>query len=61
MKARSKRTGTTKRAKGDLEMKGKKARAVKGGIIIIGGVPAVSSPVSNVSQYASAARVSGIR
>jgi hypothetical protein len=45
------------RAKGDLEVKGKKSRAVKGGIIVIGGVPAVSS----VSQYASALRVNALR
>ena len=57
MKAKSKRTATSKRAKGDLEVKGKKSRAVKGGIIIIGGVPAVS----NVSQYASSLRVNPFR
>ena len=43
MKAKSKRAATAKRAKRDLEIKGKKSRAVKGGIIIIGGVPAVSN------------------
>jgi hypothetical protein len=57
MKATSKRAATAKRAKGDLPIKGKKSRAVKGGIIIIGGVPAVS----NVSQYAGAARLNAIR
>jgi hypothetical protein len=57
MKAKSKRTATSKRAKGDLEVKGKKSRGVKGGIIIIGGVPAVS----NVSQYASSLRVNPFR
>jgi len=45
------------RAKGDLEVKGKRSRAVKGGIIVIGGVPAVS----NVSQYASALRLNQVR
>jgi len=57
MKAKGKRAATSKRAKGDLEIKDKKSRAVKGGIIIIGGVP----PVSNVSQYASALRVNQVR
>jgi hypothetical protein len=57
MKAKGKRDGTSKRAKGDLEVKGKKARGVKGGIIIIGGVPAVS----NVSQYPGALRANPIR
>ena len=57
MKGKSKRTATSKRAKSDLEIKGRKSRAVKGGIIIIGGVPAVS----NVSQYGSALRVNPYR
>ena len=43
MKARSKRAATAKRAKRDLPIKGKTSRTVKGGIIIIGGVPAVSN------------------
>ena len=54
MKAKSKRAATAKRAKRDLEIKGKKSRAVKGGIIIIGGVPAVSNlPAARLTTRAA--------
>jgi len=43
MKARNKRGAKAKRAKRDLPLTGKTSRAVRGGIIIIGGVPAVSN------------------
>jgi hypothetical protein len=54
MKGKSKRAATAKRAKRDLPMTGNKSRAVKGGIIIIGGIPAVSNaPAARLTTRAA--------
>jgi hypothetical protein len=56
MKARKTRAGSAKRAKRDLPIKGKTPGAVKGGIIIIGGVP----PVSNLPPARLTTRPSNV-